>query len=145
MESKCDRVSVRMISKFSGKECQAAVYFAEMMCMRKAKKEKKHLPNNFWNSPVWAEHYKGQIVAANNLLKYFPAELIDAALQTKECNWSYSLRYQGIIPSIKRLQAEVTVQKAKEERVIIVDENNVNVIPSAPKKKTTKSKLEEFE
>lgn len=134
-----------LISKFSGKQCQAPQYFAEVMCMRKASKEKKHLPNNFWNSPLWMQHYRGQIVAAQNLLKYFSPELIIKALETKDCNWTYSLRYAGIIPAIKKLQAEEKIQKAKEERILEVDVNNTLVKPIVPKKKTIKSKLEELE
>lgn len=137
--------SIPLISKFSGKQCQAPQYFAEIMCMRKASREKKHLPNNFWNSPLWMQHYKGQIIAAQNLLKYFSPELIIKAIESKECNWTYSLRYSGVLPAIKKFQVEDKVQKAKEERVLEVDENNTLIKPSVPKKKTVKSKLEELE
>lgn len=134
-----------MISKFNGRETRTAIYFAEIMCMRKAKKDKKFLPANFWNLPSWAEFYKGQIIAANNLLKYFPAELIDKALETKECNWTYSLRYSGIIPAIKRFQAEEKLKEIAKEKPIQVDETNVNKKPVVQSKKTSRSLLEDLE
>lgn len=134
-----------MISKFNGRSTRTAVYFAEIMCMRKAKKEKKFLPANFWNLPSWAEFYKGQIVAANNLLKYFPAELIDKALETKECNWTYSLRYSGIIPAIKRFQAENKLKEISKEKTIKVDETNITNKPVVQPKKTSRSLLEDLE
>lgn len=140
----------QLISKFSGKSCRAAVYFAEIMCMRKAKKEKKFLPANFWNLPSWSEHYKQQVVAASNLLKYFSPTLIDKAIETKECNWTYSLRYSGVLLAIKRIEAECKLRggaanlESKKERVV-VDENNVTAKPTVQPKKTSRSLLEELE
>lgn len=134
-----------MISKFNGRQCRAAIYFAEIMCMRKAKKEKKFLPANFWNIPTWSEHYKQQVVAASNLLKYFSPDLINKAIETKECNWTYSLRYQGILPAIKRLEAEYKIVEKAKEKVVVIDETNTTAKPTVQPKKTARSLLEDLE
>lgn len=80
-------------SKYSnGKSVSAAQFIAETICERLAKKQKKDLHFRFWLSKEWEKEYKGQIAAANKLLKTYNARSILKALQSEQGLKIYSLR-----------------------------------------------------
>lgn len=80
-------------SKYSnGKEVTAAQYIVEMICERVAKRNKKDLHYRFWLSPEWEKEYKGQIAAANKLLKKYDFNDIIHALKSIDGSKIYSLR-----------------------------------------------------
>lgn len=102
-------------SKYSnGKDVTSAQYLAELICERLAKKNKKDLHYRFWLSPEWEKEYKGQIAAANKLLKRFNIKHIIAALNTFHGKKIYSLRAPHLIDmiSIEAQKPEIVVNDA---------------------------------
>lgn len=83
-------------SAHSFEQVKPAQYLAEIMCIRMARKNKETLPVKFWNTPKWKMPYKQQIIAANALLKIYEPEHIIAAVNRKDCQWIYSLRFPGL-------------------------------------------------
>lgn len=142
MESKGKKI----ISRFTGHETTPSHFLVEIAMMRKAIKDKKTLPQNFWNSPLYKNEYKLQIVKASNLLKYFSLEDIIRGLESKDGSWIYSLSYKGLIDIIKKHQSlnKIEVRQVEKSNAVILDINpdNANIAPkSAPPRKSTINKL----
>ena len=138
--------SKKIVSRFSGHETSPSHFLVEIAMMRKAVKDKKTLPQNFWNSPLYKNEYKLQIVKASNLLKYFSLEDIVRGLESKDGSWIYSLSYKGLIDIIKKHQSlnKIEVRQVEKSNAVILDINpdNANIAPkSAPPKKSTINKL----
>lgn len=136
----------KIISRFTGHETTPSHFLVEISMMRKAIKDKKPLPQNFWNSPIYKSEYKLQIIKAANLLKYFSLEDIMRGLESKDGSWIYSLSYKGLIDIIKKHQSlnkiEVRQIESSNKNIIDVNPNNVNIAPkSAPPRKSTINKL----
>ena len=91
------------------------VFLAKMMCERKGKKENIPLGMAFWQRTEWKMFFKQQILAANSLLKVYPFEVINAAINHKKMLWAYSLRS----PQLKEY---LTAEFAKYERKIVIEE-----------------------
>lgn len=97
-------------SKYSnGKTVSAAQYIAELICERKAKKQKKDLHYRFWLSEEWEKEYKGQIAAAHKLLKKYDAAAIIEALNSIQGIKIYSLR----APHLDDIILKVSESRAK--------------------------------
>lgn len=95
-------------SKYSnGKEVSAAQYIAEMICERLAKKNKKDLHYRFWLSKEWEKEYKGQIAAANKLLKSYTFLEVVNALNSIYGLKIYSLRAPHLIDIIEKTKSSV--------------------------------------
>lgn len=95
-------------SKYSnGKDVSAAQYIAEMICERLAKKNKKDLHYRFWLSKEWEKEYKGQIAAANKLLKTYTFTEIVHALNSVYGLKIYSLRAPHLIDIIEKTKSSV--------------------------------------
>jgi len=103
------------ISKFSGCELTPAKYLTELMCERKANKEKRKIEVGFWHDDYWKQFYVQQIQAANSLLKLYPAEIIVAAIKDKKASWMYSLRSPQLKPILAEYQ-KIAENKAKIEK-----------------------------
>lgn len=100
-------------SKYSnGKEVSAAQYLAELVCERVAKKNKKDLHYRFWLNKEWEKEYKGQIAAANKLLRRYDLTFIIQALKTDKGQKIYSLRAPHLEPMIEQMESRG--QKEKE-------------------------------
>ena len=98
-------------SKYSnGKSVSAAQYISEMICERLAKKQKKDLHYRFWLSPEWEKEYKGQIAAANKLLKKYDYKSIVAGLLSPTGQKIYSLRAPHLIDIIEREEKRISNQ-----------------------------------
>lgn len=108
-------MSDKYISKYSnGKEVTAAQYITEIICEHWAKQNQKDLHYRFWaTSPEWAKHYKGQIPAANKLLKKYPAVAIIKALNDPQTQRTYSLR-SPILPAIIEKHQKILESQKKE-------------------------------
>lgn len=106
---------MKYISKYSnGKEVTAAQYITELICEHWAKQNKKDLHYRFWStSPEWAKHYKGQIPAANKLLKKYTAQAIIKALNDPQTQRTYSLR-SPILPAIIEKHQKILESQKKE-------------------------------
>lgn len=101
-------------SRYSnGKKVTAAQYIAELMCEKQAQKEKKELPQKFWEHAAWKKPYKNQLYAAYGLLKIYDEKAIIKALKSKEAYGVYSLRAPSIDRLIKQEQEELKRQKNK--------------------------------
>jgi len=87
-------------SKYSQGYCTLAQYIVELVCENKARKEKKDLPIKFWNRPEWSNYFRGQIRAANSLVKKYSSKAILATLEKN--HYVYSLRGKWLEPKIKQ-------------------------------------------
>jgi hypothetical protein len=67
-------------------------YITELVCEKKAQREKKELPMKFWENKDWCKYYQYQVTLANRLIKKYGEESIVAALRDKRCWSTYSLR-----------------------------------------------------
>lgn len=101
-------------SRYSpGKWISSSQYITELICEKKAQKNKKDLPNEFWNLPEWKKFYKQQILAACGLLKIYDDKAIIRALQNKAA-WSiYSLRAPHLDDIIKEEQRLLELEQEK--------------------------------
>lgn len=127
-------------STHSFHDVSPAQYLAEVMCMRVAKKNKETLPVKFWNEPKWKMQYKQQIVAANSLLKIYEPDAIIAAVNRKDSQWIYSLRYPGLNQKIleeKDRLDKLAIKLTKVEKV----EYNEDIVMDKPIQPFTKNKL----
>lgn len=82
----------RYVSKFTGQLCTCPQYLAEIMCLRKAKKEGIALPPRFWSTSKWSVFYRSQMVAANAFLKTYSESILVDAVNRADCQWFFSLR-----------------------------------------------------
>lgn len=106
-------------SKYSPNEdLSIEKYLTELMCERKAKKEKRTLTQFFWRNDYWKKFYAQQIIAAKALLKLYSEQAILKAINNKTVNWIYSLRSPQLIPILgdeeSKIQREIKIQKEKE-------------------------------
>lgn len=95
----------KYISKYSNhKVVSAAQYITELICERKANKEKKDLHYRFWLSKEWAVFFKNQIATAHKLLKNYQDKAIINALLSDKGKLIYSLRAPHLPPMIEEAQ-----------------------------------------
>jgi len=84
----------------------APQYITELVCEKKATKDKKELPIKFWEIKEWRNYFKYQITLANKLINEFGADSVIAALKDSRCWKTYSLRspfLRGIIEEKDRM------------------------------------------
>jgi len=99
------------ISKYSnGKEVSDAQYITEIICEKKAKREKKDLHYRFWLNKEWENFYKNQIGAAHKLLKKYKAKAIIRALKNPKTRNTYSLRAPLLSPVIESEQKKLMTE-----------------------------------
>ena len=92
----------RYPSKYSnGKTVSAAQYITEIICEKKAKKDKKDLHYRFWVSPEWEKYYRNQIASAHALLKKYSDTAIIRGLNNSKAEKIYSLRAPHLPPIIE--------------------------------------------
>lgn len=109
------------LSKYSnGKHVSAAQYITELICERKAVKDKQDLHYRFWVNKQWATFYRNQIASAHKLLKEFPDKAIIRALNSEQGKRIYSLRAPHLVGMIQKehslLEKENTVLKIDLQR-----------------------------
>ncbi len=103
-------------SKYSpNKWVTGSQYIVELVCERKARKDKKDLPTQFWKLKEWATFYRSQVNTANSLVKKYGVEAVIAALKNKNNYWMYSLRAPGFEDIVKQ-EKRVLVKRAAEHR-----------------------------
>jgi len=100
----------------------AAQYIVELACERKAKKENKDLPTQFWKLKEWATFYRSQVNTSNSLIKKYGEASVIAALKNKASAWMYSLRAPGFEDIIKQ-EKKVLANRAKVAQEAVVDFN----------------------
>lgn len=135
----------KYLSKYSnGKEVSAAQYITEIICERKAHKDKQDLHYRFWVNKQWAAFYRNQIASAHKLLKEFPDKAIIRALNSDEGKKIYSLRAPHLADMIRK---EHDVLQ-KENTILSMDlQRKNNVVFDKPKntKRNIFSKLKDID
>lgn len=132
-------------SKYSnGKEVSAAQFITEIICERKAQKDKEDLHYRFWVHQKWAAFYRNQIGSAHKLLKQYDPKAIVRALNTDQGKKIYSLRAPHLVAMIEQQdkliqQENVVLTKPIERKDTIVFGN------SQPVAKNIISKLKDLD
>lgn len=95
----------KYISKYSnGKEVTAAQYITEIICENWARQNQMDLHYRFWTSDKWQKHYRGQIPAANKLVKKYNPKAIIKALNDPRGRKIFSLRATYFYPIIEEYE-----------------------------------------
>jgi hypothetical protein len=98
----------KYLSKYSnGKQVSAAQYITELICEKKAEKEKRDIGYKFWVNKEWSAFYRNQIATANKLLKTYSDTAIVKALNNPKTARTYSLRAPFLIPIIESEQKKI--------------------------------------
>lgn len=106
--------SNKYISKYSNnKTVSAAQYITELICERKALRDKKDLHYRFWLSKEWAAFFRNQIGTAHKLLKKYPDKAIVNALLTNQGKKIYSLRAPHLSAIIEEENKKLAAQNTK--------------------------------
>jgi hypothetical protein len=101
----------KYISKYSNnKTVSAAQYITELICERKAAKDKKDLHYRFWLSKEWSIFFRNQIATANKLVKQYPDKAIVNALLTDQGKKIFSLRAPHLPSIIEQEEAKLSQQ-----------------------------------
>jgi hypothetical protein len=101
----------KYISKYSNdKPVCAAKYITELVCERKAMKDKKDLHYRFWLSKEWEKYFKNQIGTAYKLLKSYSDKAIVNALLTPKGKTIYSLRAPHLIAMIEQEEKKLAAE-----------------------------------
>lgn len=137
---------MKYLSKYSnGKEVSAAQYITELICEKKAKKDKKDLHYRFWIAKEWSLYYRNQISTANKLLSQFDSKAIVAALNNDKSKNIYSLRAPHLLPIIE--EEETKIKSQSTEMKITIDRKQEKVFSSSKNIKSTSiiSKLKDID
>jgi hypothetical protein len=131
-------------SKYSnGKMVSAAQYITEIICEKKAKKDKKDLHYRFWTSKEWSVFYRNQIASAHMLLSKYHETAIIRGLNNSKSERIYSLRAPHL-PAI--IEHEQKLFESQNQELSITLERPDEVVFNKAKNKTNIiSKLKELE
>lgn len=125
----------------------AAQYITELVCEKKAQNERKELPQKFWNLPEWKKFFAMQVLAANELLKIYPAKAVILALNDGRTKKMFSLRFPALDAVIEEYKKKIE----REERELAgvdkmeVSDTATTTKPRTPFKKSKKSILSKLE
>ena len=129
--------------KINGKPCNAAQYIAEMVCLRKAEKERTgRQGDDFWNTPKWKKEFQSQVTKAYGLLKKYSDKAIINALNSQKGKNIYSLRVKFLEPIIKKEQEAIDKLEARQIKEVQYEDNTLQKPRKSFGKKTLFSKLE---
>lgn len=135
----------KYISKYSNnKPVSSAQYITELICERKALKEKRDLHYRFWLSKEWAVFFRNQIASAHKLLKQYGDKAIVNALLTDKGKQIYSLRAPHLPAIIEAEQKKIdaTNQLLTKD---INRKDNVSYAKHIPSKNNIISKLKDLD
>lgn len=114
----------KYISKYSNnKPVSAAQYITELICERKALKDKKDLHYKFWISKEWAVFFRNQIASAHKLLKKYADKAIVNALLTDKGKNIYSLRAPHLPSIIEQEQGKMDLSNKQLTKNFVRKEN----------------------
>lgn len=131
-------------SKYSnGKSVSAAQYITEIICEKKAKKDKKDLHYRFWVSKEWELYYRNQIASAHKLLKEYNETAIIRGLNHPKSEKIYSLRAPHLKPIIE--QEQCLLEKQNQELSLNLERPQDVVFNRKNNKPNIISKLKELE
>lgn len=96
----------KYLSKYSNnKEVSSAQYITEIICERKATKDRCDLHYRFWLQKKWAMFYRNQIASAHKLVEKYQPKAIIKALNSDEGKKIYSLRAPHLPAMIEKQTA----------------------------------------
>ncbi len=115
----------RYPSKYSGGFVTGVQYIIELVCERKAQREKKDLPIKFWNLPEWANYYKSQLRSCHKLVKeYGEKAIINMLTKNKGCfslrpKWVHNLIIKEFdsLEMQKQLFKEETLEVNRKDKI----------------------------
>lgn len=135
----------KYISKYSNnKTVSAAQYITELICERKALKDKKDLHYRFWLAKEWASFFRNQIASANKLLKEYSDKAIVNALLTTQGKKIFSLRAPHL-PAIIETEEKKLNTENKTFTKTVDRKSNISFNKSTNTKNSIISKLKELE
>ena len=126
----------------------ASQYIIELVCQKKAKKEGRDLPIQFWKLPEWQQFFKSQLRKCHLLLKQYNEFAIINALKNNRAYSITSLFAPWLIPIIEEEQRiwdikQTIMDNAKTTKI---DRDNTNSQPRQHKiEKNNRSKLMELD
>lgn len=135
-------------SRYSpGKMVTASQYIVEYICEKKAKREGKDLPTQFWVLPEWAKFYKSQIHTANALVKKYGAEVVLSAVKNEQSSWMYSLRAPGFEAIILTERRNASLRETAKQAESKTEASEIPVvdITAKPRQFKAKTKLDALE
>jgi hypothetical protein len=136
-------------SKYSnGKTVSAAQYITEIICERKATKDKLDLHYRFWLQKSWAMFYRNQIASANKLVKQYPPQAIIKALNSDVGRKIYSLRAPHLVGMIEQQVKIIAANQSKNASIskkMDIKESKDVVFQNNIGKKNILSKLKELD
>lgn len=142
----------RYSSISTGKDCSAAQYIAEKLCMRRAEKENNgSLPYKFWNS-VKTEEYQTQVKAANKAIKKYGEKAVFHYLNSPSGKRTYSLGFlhrskkfvlllDFVKSGLEKSQKIVEAEEKKSKKVVEIPKGEYKPRKSQPNKNSLISKL----
>jgi hypothetical protein len=137
----CDKY----ISKYSnGKEVSQAQFITEIICERKAQKDRLDLHYRFWVHNKWAAFFRNQIGSAHKLLKTYSAKAIIRALNTDQGKKIYSLRAPHLPAIIE--QQEINIKQENTSLSLTIErKDNITFGIKSPVSKNIISKLKDLD
>jgi hypothetical protein len=137
----CDKY----ISKYSnGKEVSQAQFITEIICERKAQKDRLDLHYRFWVHNKWAAFFRNQIGSAHKLLKTYSAKAIIRALNTDQGKKIYSLRAPHLPAIIE--QQEINIKQENTSLSLTIErKDNIAFGIKSPVSKNIISKLKDLD
>lgn len=137
----CDKY----ISKYSnGKEVSQAQFITEIICERKAQKDRLDLHYRFWVHNKWAAFFRNQIGSAHKLLKTYSAKAIIRALNTDQGKKIYSLRAPHLPAIIE--QQEINIKQENTTLSLNIErKDNISFGIKSPVSKNIISKLKDLD
>ena len=77
------------------------------------------LPENFWNDKKYTGQFKGQVIAANRLLKKYRDSSIIKALRDSRANFILKLQNEKLVPLIEEYEKNYKEKEiTKEEKIM---------------------------
>lgn len=132
-----------MYQSLHGTQCSAAQLITEIVINNLAKKEKKVLPQKFWNVPEWKKTYKQEIILANSLLKVYPEQAVINAVSRPDTNWMTSLRIKKWVDYIKEEMQKLTKVQNEAHSSITIEISDTTMVRQ-PKQKSKLDRLKDF-
>lgn len=133
-----------MYQSLHGTQCSAAQLITEIVITNLAKKQKKVLPEKFWNSPDWKKTYKQEIILANSLLKVYPEQAVINAVSRSDTNWMTSLRIKKWVDYIKEEMQKITNVQNEAKNAIVIELVDPNIIRQYKPNSNKLDRLKDF-
>jgi hypothetical protein len=104
-------------------------YIIETVCEKKARKDNKELPIQFWKLPEWASFFKMQLRKARELIKKYSEKTIIRALDNPKARNTWSLHAPWLIPIIEEEHIKVLKENEALSKVVTHERVEPVVIP----------------